>query len=264
VFSKFIVDELQMSETDVKGFLHDLLKAQLAAAPLIKTQIDAQPVAPVSVAPAPAASAPVASVPAVAAAPVARVAHAVVAAPAAVAPAEASAAALEATPAAAAEATVPDQAAPEMPDAMGAEVEVPDAIGAEVSSSAAAEEAALMANATEQAKLDLAAISASASGAGNLRGASGWGHGIFGETCCMCSKRVGFLTVLYAAADYSNFYGGHAANYWCQQSCEIKCHFRGGHMFGCYDERLLLQMDQQYGHRAGFQILHDRTFGNIC
>merc|ERR1712032_330357 len=70
-----------------------------------------------------------------------------------------------------------------------------------------AEVAGLEANATEQAKLDLANITS----LGNLRGTSGWGHGIFGETCCMCSKHVGWNTVIYAAADYQHYFGSHAA-----------------------------------------------------
>jgi len=35
-------------------------------------------------------------------------------------------------------------------------------------------------------------------------------------------------------------------------------------MFGCYDEQHLLTMDMLYGHRAGYRILHDQHFGNIC
>jgi len=122
------------------------------------------------------------------------------------------------------------------------------------------------ANATAQARLDLeAAVNASsAEASGQLRGSAGWGHGIFGETCCMCSMHVGFNTVLYAAADYSHFFGGHAAAWYCQRECEVKCHFRGGHYFGCYDEQHLLAMDRLYGHRSGYQILHDQHFGNIC
>merc|ERR1712061_496405 len=110
----------------------------------------------------------------------------------------------EAVPTTAAAAVAQEQAAPEMPSASTVEV------------------AALEANATEQAKLDLAAVTASA--LGNLRGTSGWGHGIFGETCCMCSMHSGWNTVLYAAGDYSNFFGSHAANWWCQQQCEVRCH----------------------------------------
>jgi len=142
--------------------------------------------------------------------------------------------------------------------------------GADRSVSEAADEATseaasiAAANATEQAQLDLATLATSAEASANLRGASGWGHGIFGETCCMCSMHVGWNTVLYGAADYSNFFGGHAAQWWCQQGCEVKCHSRGGHMFGCYDEQHLLEMDRRYGHRAGYQILHDQHFGNIC
>merc|ERR1712061_714708 len=117
------------------------------------------------------------------------------------------------------------------------------------------------ANATEQAKLDLANITS----AGNLRGTSGWGHGILGETCCMCSKHVGWNTVLYAAADYRHYgWWAYSAKEECMQQCDVKCHLRGGHMFGCYDEQHLLQMDTRYGQQAGYQILHDQRFGNIC
>merc|ERR1712222_284100 len=120
--------------------------------------------------------------------------------------------------------------------------------------------AGLEANATERAKLDLANITS----LGNLRGTSGWGHGIFGETCCMCSKHVGWNTVIYAAADYQHYFGSHAASWWCMQQCEVKCHLMGGHLFGCYDEQHLLQMDTRYGRQAGYQILHNQHFGNIC
>ena len=137
---------------------------------------------------------------------------------------------------------------------------------------AAAEASSIQeANATEQASVEelIAAAAAAAAatpsnGSANLRGAAGWGHGIFGETCCMCSMHHGFTTVLYAAADYSHLFGGHAANWWCQSQCEVKCHLRGGHMFGCYDEQHLLAFDAQYGHRSGYLILHDQHFGNIC
>jgi hypothetical protein len=114
------------------------------------------------------------------------------------------------------------------------------------------------ANATEQAKLDLAGLEASAASSG------WWGHGIFGETCCMCSKHFGRTTILYAAEDYSHLFGGHNAFWRCQHQCEYKCRSRGGHLFGCYDEQHLQAMDRRYGHRANYQILHDGHFGNIC
>jgi len=155
--------------------------------------------------------------------------------------------------------SVPAEGAPEEPGVIAGNVES----GTEAGASEAADVPLLEANATEQARMDLEAIAAA--GGSNLRGAVGWGHGIFGETCCMCSTHVGFTTVLYAAEDYSNFWGGHNAKWRCQSQCEMKCHFKaGGHMFGCYDEQLILQMDRQYGHRSGYHILHDRHFGNIC
>jgi len=113
-------------------------------------------------------------------------------------------------------------------------------------------------NATEQAKLDLEWLEASAASSG------WWGHGIFGETCCMCSKHFGRTTILYAAEDYSHFFGGHGAFWRCQHQCEYKCRSRGGHMFGCYDEQHLKAMDRRYGHRSDFQIMHEGFFGNIC
>jgi hypothetical protein len=137
---------------------------------------------------------------------------------------------------------------------------------AESPAASEAEAAPVAVNGTAQAEMGLAAIAASS--AGNLRGAvavsAGWGHGIFGETCCMCSMHMGFKTMLYAAGDYSNFFGSHNARWWCEAGCESKCHRRGGHMFGCYDEQHLLMVDREYGHRSGFVILHDEHFGNIC
>jgi hypothetical protein len=94
--------------------------------------------------------------------------------------------------------------------------------------------------------------------------ASGWGHGSPGETCCMCSKRWGFSTILYAAGDYSHRYGTHSANWYCSQVCERQCRRKGGHMFGCYDEAHLIQMDMRFGHNPQYTILHEEHFGNIC
>jgi len=122
----------------------------------------------------------------------------------------------------------------------------------------------LEANATEQAKQDLGDLRSFAAAGASLRGTSTWGHGIFGETCCMCSMHFGRNALLYAAEDYSHFFGGHNAFWRCQNSCESKCHGRGGHMFGCYDEQHLLALDRYYGHRSRYQILHDRHYGNIC
>mmetsp|Transcript_21801 Transcript_21801/g.54539 ORF Transcript_21801/g.54539 Transcript_21801/m.54539 type:complete len:229 (-) Transcript_21801:63-749(-) len=125
--------------------------------------------------------------------------------------------------------------------------------------------AASAANATAQAKLDLAALAALAESSVSLRGASGWwGHGTAGETCCMCSRHVGWTTVLYAAEDYSNKHGFYNAQSRCQNECEEECHDKGGHKFGCYDEQHLVWMDRVYGHRANYQILHDDHYGDIC
>jgi len=99
---------------------------------------------------------------------------------------------------------------------------------------------------------------------GNLRGTLGQGRAIFRDTCCMCSMQSEGHTVLYAAGDYTQSLGAHAANTWCQQGCEAKCHRRGGHMFGCYDEQQLSKMDRMYRQQTGYQILRDQEFGNIC
>jgi len=152
----------------------------------------------------------------------------------------------------------------------GSPPEVPDA--AHRAASATTEPAK---NATEQAKKDLAAVAfalanatealaASGASSGSLRGAAAWGHGAVGETCCMCSEHRGLNTVLYAAADYSHWIGIHGATWWCNFECESKCRQHGGHMFGCYDERHLQEMDRQYGHRSGYQILHQDHYGSIC
>eukprot|EP00932_Pfiesteria_piscicida_P007209 SRR837773.17214.p2 GENE.SRR837773.17214~~SRR837773.17214.p2 ORF type:complete len:212 (+),score=55.30 SRR837773.17214:47-637(+) len=176
-----------------------------------------------------------------------------------------SAEAQEATPAAAGE-------APAAGDATAA-TQVPAVLPAPQPPSSSEESTGSQApppvvmNVTLQAKQDLATIAAGDS-SGSLRGAvsatAGWGHGIFGETCCMCSMHWGLRTVLYAAEDYTNFFGAHNAMWRCQHGCEEKCYRRGGHMFGCYDEDHLLQLDRMYGGRSNFQILHDEHFGNIC
>jgi len=128
------------------------------------------------------------------------------------------------------------------------------------------EDGAALAEGVAQAKADLEATIANitAEPQASLRGTAGWGHGIFGEVCCMCARQYGWTTILYAAEDYPQAFGSHAAYWWCNAGCEAKCHFRGGHIFGCYDEQHLLQMDAMYGHRAGYQILHEGHFGNLC
>jgi len=128
--------------------------------------------------------------------------------------------------------------------------------------------AAAAANATEQARLDLEAVvsaSEAAVSSASLRGSSGWwGHGVSGETCCMCSRHEGWTTVLYAAEDYSYSHGVHSALWECQHECEHKCYSKGGHYFGCYDEQHIVIMDQLYGHRSNYRVLHDDHYGDIC
>jgi hypothetical protein len=141
---------------------------------------------------------------------------------------------------------------------------------ASLSEEAAAEDAAAAAaaaNATEQARLDLEAVFNASElfpSSANLRGSGWWGHGVSGETCCMCSRRWGWTTILYAAEDYSHSYGVHSALWQCQHSCEVECHKKGGHQFGCYDEQHIVIMDRLYGHRSGYTILHDDHYGDIC
>jgi len=75
---------------------------------------------------------------------------------------------------------------------------------------------------------------------------------------------LGGEEVAYAAEDYSHFWHGHDAFWHCEHECDVKCNIRGGHKFGCYDEKHLQAFKRQYGHRSGFKILHDDVFGNIC
>merc|ERR1711976_973842 len=93
----------------------------------------------------------------------------------------------------------------------------------------------------------------------------GWQHGIVGETCCMCSVRSGWNTLLYSAEDYSNWFGGHNARWRCEHECARKCEadWHHGRYFGCYDEAHLHELDNRYGHRSGFSIFYGH-FGNIC
>merc|ERR1712137_495464 len=92
-----------------------------------------------------------------------------------------------------------------------------------------------------------------------------WQHGIVGETCCMCSIRSGWSTLLYSAEDYSNWFGGHNARWRCEHECARKCEsdWHHGRYFGCYDEAHLHELDNRYGHRSGFSIYYGH-FGNIC
>jgi len=80
----------------------------------------------------------------------------------------------------------------------------------------------------------------------------------------MCARQYGWTTILYAAEDYSQAFGSRTALYFCNRNCDVKCLRRSGQKFGCYDEQQLIQLDQLYGNRQGYQILHDSHFGNIC
>lgn len=121
-------------------------------------------------------------------------------------------------------------------------------------------------NATDVAMADLEAVAAASQveSSASLRGSWWWGHGRQGETCCMCSQHVGFTTLLYAAEDYSHRHGSHSARWWCNQQCGRQCRRKGGRKFGCFDERHLLEMDRNYGHRRNYHILHEKRYGNIC
>ncbi|CAE7435162.1 Hibadh [Symbiodinium sp. CCMP2456] len=92
----------------------------------------------------------------------------------------------------------------------------------------------------------------------------GWGHGAPGETCCMCSRSSSGKTQLYAAGDYSHNYGSQTAHEHCDEVCEIQCHFKGGHKFGCYEENDLISMSRRYQGQSNYEILHDDHFGSIC
>ena len=92
----------------------------------------------------------------------------------------------------------------------------------------------------------------------------GWGHGVTGETCCMCSRSRNGKTQLYAAGDYNHRYGSQSAHEHCDDVCEIQCHFKGGHKLGCYEEQQLISMSRQYQGQSSFEILHEDHFGSIC
>jgi len=90
-------------------------------------------------------------------------------------------------------------------------------------------------------------------------------HGVVGETCCMCSHGLAHLgTLLYAADDYAHNYGSHNARWHCMQVCEHQCDWMGaGRMLGCYDERHIIQVNNRYAHRHGWNIWQE-SHGNIC
>merc|ERR1712187_981775 len=92
----------------------------------------------------------------------------------------------------------------------------------------------------------------------------GWHHGIFGETCCMCSVQNGWSTLLYSAEDYHHFFGGHDAKWRCLHDCPRRCEsdWHHGRYFGCYDEEHLREMDRMYGHRSGYQVYYGH-FGDL-
>uniref|UniRef100_A0A7S2FGN2 Uncharacterized protein n=1 Tax=Alexandrium andersonii TaxID=327968 RepID=A0A7S2FGN2_9DINO len=96
-----------------------------------------------------------------------------------------------------------------------------------------------------------------------------WGRGRAGETCCMCSYQVGGArgtVIIYAAEDYGNrFRGRHGAFWRCERECEMKCEYHtGGHKFGCLDEDHLRSLSRVLRRAPGFEIEHQRRFGNLC
>merc|ERR1711879_243751 len=122
----------------------------------------------------------------------------------------------------------------------------------------------------EKLKFATAAIEASVASGGSdnsTLSASWWGwhHGVFGETCCMCSSWAGHTTVLYSAADYHHWYGSHNAKWQCLHDCPSKCasNWHHGRYFGCYDEQHLKEMDRLYGHRDHYTLAYGH-FGNLC
>lgn len=90
-------------------------------------------------------------------------------------------------------------------------------------------------------------------------------HGNDGETCCMCSNPLEHLgTLLYAAGDYDHDFGAHNARWHCEHVCQQQCDWMGhGRMFGCYDEDHIIQVNNNYLHRSGWNIWQE-THGNIC
>ncbi|CAJ1334368.1 unnamed protein product [Effrenium voratum] len=92
----------------------------------------------------------------------------------------------------------------------------------------------------------------------------GWGHGVSGETCCMCTRLNNGKTWLYAAGDYSHAYGSQTAHQHCNQVCSLQCQFKAGHKFGCFEEQQLQMLSQQYSSQNDFYILHEDHFGSLC
>ncbi|CAK9101969.1 unnamed protein product [Durusdinium trenchii] len=93
----------------------------------------------------------------------------------------------------------------------------------------------------------------------------GWGHGVVGETCCMCSRRGNWgETILFAGGDYDHYYGSRSAHQQCDQVCELQCALQYGHKFGCYEEDDLRRFSQRYSGQANFVIQHKKWYGNIC
>lgn len=132
---------------------------------------------------------------------------------------------------------------------------------------AEAEMLAAFYNVTEEAMVELAEVAAGEpTSTPGLRGAAavGWGRGILGETCCMCSRSLGEVTYLFAAGDYRRRFGAQSAYMYCNSVCETQCLKKGGHEFGCYDEAHLAQMDRLYGDNPEYNILHESRFGSIC
>ena len=93
----------------------------------------------------------------------------------------------------------------------------------------------------------------------------GWGRGVPGETCCMCSRRNRRgRTVLFAAGDYDHFYGKRSAHQQCDRVCDLQCALRYGRKFGCFEENALRRMSRRYRGQTDFVIRHKKRFGNIC
>eukprot|EP00434_Breviolum_minutum_P027232 symbB.v1.2.024083.t1/scaffold2254.1/size86662/2 len=92
----------------------------------------------------------------------------------------------------------------------------------------------------------------------------GWGHGVAGETCCMCSKQRRRKTVLFAGGDFDHRYGSQSAHQHCDAVCELQCVLQNGHKFGCYEEDDLIRMSRRYQGNSNFKIKHEKRYGNIC
>eukprot|EP00434_Breviolum_minutum_P032854 symbB.v1.2.029057.t1/scaffold3142.1/size62523/2 len=94
----------------------------------------------------------------------------------------------------------------------------------------------------------------------------GWGHGVAGETCCMCYKQFRHKKLMFAGGDWHHHYGNQSAHQHCDAVCEHQCRriMHKGHKFGCYEEDDLHRKIHRWKHNPHFKIKHEKRYGNIC